>query len=129
VAWNPMIPVARFGKQWSRARRMHDFATNQDAIAGGSLAAGASIWEEFVSLGASSETWTMPDPSAPGEFAVLGVNSSSGGTWTTSASNSIFKSGVWVPSLTFLGGGSYALLVSIQYLGTFRWVIVSSSGV
>lgn len=127
MAWNPIVPAARFGKQWARTRRMHNIATTQEATA----ATGAAIWNDFRDITAMPSVTAILDPVGLNEFASLGINTTSGGTWTIStvSANDILFGGSWVSSLTFTGAGACALLHSIRYSNTYRWFVVASNGV
>lgn len=127
MAWNPIVPAARFGKQWARNRRMHNIATTQEAVA----APGISIWNEFRDVGGTPSVTTILDPVGLNEFATLGINTTTGGAWTVSTDTmtDILFGGSWVSSLTFTGAGSCALLHSIRYSNTYRWFVVASKGV
>lgn len=129
MAWNPMVKTARFGKQWSRARRMHNYATTKEAAS--TPAVGASIWSDYRDITGGPLMTQIIDPTGLNEFASLGINTTSGGTWgaSTSSGNDILFGGSWTSSLTFTGAGSYALLHSIKYSNTYRWAVVSSKGV
>lgn len=129
MAWNPIVKTARFGKQWARNRRMHDYATSQEAAAGPALT-GASMWTDYRNITAMPSVTAITDPTAAGQFGSLGINTTGGGTWVVSATtDNIWFAGSWVDSLTFTGAGSFALLHSIKISNTFRWQVVSSSGV